>query len=75
MKRSTKLSHKKMMANILHCYLDAEPAQIKSGMSWYADAYNAAYQIGLKYDVAVYIVVVWHKLCPKRLSCCSEMKK
>jgi hypothetical protein len=57
MKRSTKLSHKKMMANILHCYLDAEPAQIKSGMSWYADAYNAAYEIGLKYDVAVYIVV------------------
>ena len=57
MKRPTKLSHKKMMANILHCYLDAEPAQIKGGMSWYADAYNAAYEIGLKYDVAVYIVV------------------
>jgi len=57
MKRPTKLSHKKMMNNILHCYLDAEPAQIQGGMAWYADAYNAAYEIGLKYDVAVYIVV------------------
>ena len=57
MKRPTKLSHKKMVNNITHCYLDADPVQIKGGMAWYAAAYDAAYDIGNKYGIGVYLVV------------------
>ena len=55
MKRPTKLSHKKMVNNITHCYLDADPVQIKGGMAWYAAAYDAAYDIGNKYGIGVYL--------------------
>ena len=43
MKRPTKLAHKKLVNNITHCYLDADPVQIQGGMAWYAAAYDAAY--------------------------------
>jgi len=57
MKRATKLAHKKLVNNITHCYLDADPVQIKGGMAWYAAAYDAAYDIGNKYGIGVYLVV------------------
>ena len=57
MKRPTKLSQPKMISNITHCYFDATPEQIAGGMAWYGNAYDAAYDIGVKYDVPVYIVV------------------
>ena len=53
MKRATKLAHKKMVNNISHCYLDADPVQIQGGMAWYAAAYDAAYDIGNKYGIGV----------------------
>ena len=51
MKRATKLAHKKLVSNITHCYLDADPVQIQGGMAWYAAAYDAAYDIGNKYGI------------------------
>ena len=57
MKRPTKLAHKKLVNNITHCYLDADPVQIQDGMAWYAAAYDAAYDIGNKYGIGVYLVV------------------
>ena len=57
MKRPTKLSQPKMISNITHCYLDATPEQFDGGMAWYGNAYDAAYDIAIKHDVPVYIVV------------------
>ena len=57
MKRATKFSQPKMIGNITHCYLDATPEQVAGGMAWYSDAYDAAYDIAMTYDVPVYIVV------------------
>ena len=57
MKRPTKLSKPKMISNITHCYLDATPEQIAGGMAWYSNAYDSAYDIAMRYNVPVYIVV------------------
>jgi hypothetical protein len=57
MKRPTKLSQPKMISNITHCYFDATPEQISGGMSWYSDAYDAAYDIAMTHYVPVYIAV------------------
>ena len=51
MKRPTKLSQPKMIGHITHCYLDATPEPVAGGMAWYGNAYDAAYDICVKYDV------------------------
>ena len=56
-KQATLIDHEKMIYNIVSVYRDADETQHAEGLLWYSDAQNAAHNIAVKYDIAVYIVV------------------
>ena len=57
MKQTTQIPHNVMIENIVDCYSRATDAQIDTGKAWYRDAKNQAYDIAVKHDMPVYIVV------------------
>jgi hypothetical protein len=57
MKQATLVDHERMIHNIISVYRDADEKQHAEGLVWYPNAQKAAYNIAVKYDIAVYIVV------------------
>jgi hypothetical protein len=55
-KQATLIDHERMIHNITSVYRDADETQHAEGLLWYSDAQKAAYNIAVKYDIAVYIV-------------------
>ena len=56
-KQVTLVDHERMIHNIVSVYRDADETQHAEGLLWYSDAQKAAYNIAVKYDIAVFIVV------------------
>ena len=56
-KQVTQINHDHMVHNIMACYRAADSVQVNEGLLWYSDAKQAAHDIAVKHNVAVYIVV------------------
>jgi hypothetical protein len=56
-KQVTLINHDHMVHNIMACYRAADSVQVNEGLLWYSDAKQAAHDIAVKHNVAVYIVV------------------
>ena len=56
-KQVTLIDHDHMVHNIMACYRAADCVQVNEGLLWYSDAKQAAHDIAVKHNVAVYIVV------------------